>query len=253
MPTEARDATVAPRATPAERVAAWAVHVYTACGALTALAALVAAAGGRFAAAFGWLWLAVAIDATDGTFARAARVKQVLPHFDGAKLDDIVDYLTFVLVPIFVMLQAGILEGALGVVAATAATLASAYRFCHSAAKTADHFFTGFPSYWNIVALYLYVFEPAPAVSAALVLVLAALVLVPLRFIYPSRMPTLRRSSVGLGVVWAVLVGILVLRLESRPKTLAAVSLYYPLYYTLASFALDWESRRAARRARGVN
>ena len=158
---------------------AWAVHFYTACGAVTALVSLCAIAAGRIPEAMWWLYVAVFIDATDGTAARAVKVKQVLPQFDGAKLDDIVDYLTFVLVPIFFLLQTGLLAGTPGVLAAGAAVLASAYRFCSADAKTPDAFFTGFPSYWNIVGLYFYVFELPPAACAAVTGLLVFLVLEP--------------------------------------------------------------------------
>jgi len=234
----------------AQRTAAWAVHLYTATGALTALAALIETTRGRVPAAFGWLYLAVAIDASDGALARAARVKEVIPEFDGAKLDDIVDYLTFVLVPVFLMLQCGLLVGWSGGLAAAAAALASAFRFCHASAKTADHFFTGFPSYWNVVALYLYVFEAPPAVSAVVTMSLAALVIVPLRFIYPSRTPALRPLSIGLGLVWAGLVAAILARLPERSPGLATLSLFYPIYYTIVSFVLDWLSRRHRARVR---
>jgi len=230
---------------PPGRVAlAWLVHLYTALGAVTALVSISAIAGGRIAEAMWWLYVAVFIDATDGTAARAVGVKQVLPGFDGAKLDDIVDYLTFVLVPMFFLLQTGLLQGTAGTLAAGAAVLASAFRFCSSDAKTPDAFFTGFPSYWNIVGLYLWVFEVPPAACAALTAALALLVLVPLRFIYPTRMPTLMGWTIGLGVAWSVLVGIVLLRLPERATTVAAISLAYPAYYTLASFWLDWKSRR---------
>jgi phosphatidylcholine synthase len=241
----AAETSARPRASVARRAAAWAVHLYTATGTLAALAALVATTRGHFAVAFWCLYVAVAVDATDGALARAARVKEVVPEFDGAKLDDIVDYLTFVLVPVFLMLHAGLLEGYWGGLAAAAATLASAFRFCHASAKTADHFFTGFPSYWNVIALYLYVFEASPAFSAALTIVLAALVIVPLRFIYPSRTPQLRSLSIGLGVVWGLLLAIVLVRLPQRATVIAASSLFYPVYYTLVSFWLDWRSRRS--------
>jgi phosphatidylcholine synthase len=240
----AADLTERSIASPARRAAAWAVHLYTASGALAALAALLETTRGAVPAAFGWLYLAVVIDATDGTLARAARVKEYVPEFDGAKLDDIVDYLTFVLVPIFVMLQCGLLVGWSGGVAAVAATLASAYRFCHAAAKTPDHFFTGFPSYWNVVALYLYVFDAPPPLCAAITTVLALFVIVPLRFIYPSRTPNLRPLSLTLGIVWAALLAVVLLELPDRSTGLAAVSLFYPAYYTVVSFILDWRSRR---------
>ena len=238
-----------PAASAARRAACWAVHVYTATGALAALGALVATTRGSLEIAFGLLAVAVVVDATDGTFARAARVKEVVPHFDGSKLDDIVDYLTFVLVPIFVMLQIGLLAGPLGWIAAGAAVLASAIRFCRADAKTVQHFFTGFPSYWNIVAFYFFLYDAPPSLCGVIILVLAALVLAPLRFIYPSRTPRLRGWSIGLGCVWALMIIVVILRLPERSLGLATISLAYPAYYTLASFYLDWDDRQQARQA----
>ncbi|HEY8516980.1 MAG TPA: CDP-alcohol phosphatidyltransferase family protein [Candidatus Binatia bacterium] len=223
--------------------ACWAVHFYTASGALTAFASLHAIFHDDLRAAFLWLYVAVVIDSTDGMLARLAGVKRYLPYFDGAKLDDIVDYLTFVVVPIVLMVQIGTLASTLGLFAACAALLASAYRFCHADAKTPDHYFTGFPSYWNIVALYLWVFDAPPEVSAWIVVVLAVLVFVPLRFIYPSRMTVLRKPTIVLGVVWAVMVAVVLLRVPTRSAWLAALSMFYPAYYTLLSFYLQWRGR----------
>lgn len=231
-------------ASPLRVAACWSVHLLTATGTLTALGALHAVFQGDARTAFFWLYVAVAIDAVDGALARRARVKEVLPFFDGAKLDDIVDYLTFVLVPIVLLVETGFLVGWLGMTAAGAALVASAYRFCHSEAKTADHFFTGFPSYWNIVALYFFVFALEPLVCAFVTLGLAALVLAPLRFLYPSRMTRLRALTVGLGIVWAILVAMILLRLPERAVGLATLSLAYPLYYTLLSFYLQWRGSR---------
>lgn len=216
--------------------ACWAVHFYTASGAVAAFAALHAVVAGDVRTAFWWLYAAVAIDASDGMLARLADVKRHLPHFDGAKLDDIVDYLTFVLVPIVLMVEAGMLQGAFGIGSACLALLASAYRFCHADAKTADHYFTGFPSYWNIVALYLYVFATGPTICAVLTFGLALAVFAPLRFLYPSRMSWLRASTVGLGLLWGAAVAAVLLLLPERATTLAAISLAYPAYYTLLSF-----------------
>lgn len=227
-------------ASPLRLAACWAVHLYTATGVVAAFAATLAVFSGKPRTAFLWLYVAVAIDASDGALARLARVKEYLPQFDGAKLDDIVDYLTFVFVPVVLLVETRFLEGPLGLLAAAAALLASAYRFCHVAAKTSDHFFTGFPSYWNVVALYLYVYESGPLASAVLTLILAALVLAPLRFLYPSRTPWMRSWTVGLGIVWAVAVAMILLRLPERATTLATVSLAYPLYYSLLSFYLQW-------------
>jgi phosphatidylcholine synthase len=222
------------------RTACWAVHAYTASGALAALAAMLEVTRGGVRAAFLWLSIAVAVDATDGFLARAARVKDFLPHYDGAELDDIVDFLTFVVVPLFLLIETGYLAGASGITVACFAVLASAFRFCHADAKTPDHFFTGFPSYWNVLALYLYVFDASQGASRLITLGLALAVFAPLRFIYPSRTVALRTWTIALGVVWAVIVIAVVLALPERARTLAAVSLAYPLYYTVVSLALQF-------------
>lgn len=228
------------RPSPLRLVACWAVHAYTASGAVCAFAALHAVFARDVPVALWWLYVAVVVDASDGVLARLAQVKRYLPQFDGAKLDDIVDYLTFVVVPIVLLVEIGLLRGTLGMVAACSALLASAYRFCHADAKTADHYFTGFPSYWNVVALYFYVFETDPLWCALATLVLAALVFAPLRFLYPSRMSWMRATTVGLGIVWGFAVAAILLLLPERATGLALGSLAYPAYYTLLSFYAQW-------------
>ena len=229
------------------RAAAWAVHAYTASGALIAFAALLAIASGDFRSAFLWLYLATAIDATDGILARAFDVKGRLPQVDGARLDDIIDYLTFVFVPFALMHAAGLLVGRVGLCATAVALLASALRFCHSDAKTTDHFFTGFPSYWNVIALYLYVFAFPPGASALLIGILGLLVLAPLRFLYPSRMTWMRTPTVVLGVVWGLALLVVLWRLPTRSLWLASASLFYPAYYTGLSFYMQWTGAGRAR------
>ncbi len=99
---------------------------------------------------------ATVVDATDGVLARAADVERLTPGLDGARLDDIVDYVTFVFLPMLVVYRSGLVGGVPGFLTVSIVLLSSAYGFAFSDAKTGDHFFTGFPSYWNIVALYLY-------------------------------------------------------------------------------------------------
>jgi phosphatidylserine synthase len=86
---------------------AWIAHLYTALGVLCALAATLAVVQSDYRAAFLWLGLQIFIDATDGALARALNVKERLPQFDGARLDDIIDYLTYVFVPVLLTLHAG--------------------------------------------------------------------------------------------------------------------------------------------------
>src|SRR4029079_2333886 len=174
------------------RPVAWMVHAYTASGAVLALAMTVALIQASYRTAFLLMVAATVIDGTDGLFARMARVKDETPEFDGARLDDIVDYLTFVFVRALLFLQAGLLPSGWGGVAAAAMLLSSAYGFAAADAKTDDYFFTGFPSYWNIAALYVYAAQLSPIVNALILLLLSAMVFVRIGYVYPSRTPELR-------------------------------------------------------------
>ena len=222
------------------------VHAYTASGAAIAFLALVASNQGDIRTAFILLWVAMAIDCSDGTLARAARVKEVVPEFDGARLDDIVDYLTYTFVPIAMAHHAGLLpDGNAGLVAGALPLLASTYGFCRTDAKTDDHFFKGFPSYWNIVVLYFFLLDTSPTVNAAILATLAALVFAPMRYSYPSRNPAGRWGTFTLGPVWAVWVLYLMLQLPAVSPAQAWASLYFPAYYIGLSMYLDWTSPRA--------
>jgi len=180
----------------------------------------------------------VVIDASDGTLARAARVKQVLPWFDGDRLEDIVDYLNYVLVPCLLLIRAGLLPERDAAWLAAVPMLASAYGFCRKEAKTADHFFLGFPSYWNIVALYLYVMETPLWFNGFLILALSVLVFVPIKYVYPSRSPAFRGLTIALGIVWGVLILAMIHYLPTPPRLVVFSSLAFPAYYTVLSFWL---------------
>jgi phosphatidylcholine synthase len=224
---------------------AWAVHAYTATGALAAFAAVLAVFDDRYRAAFALLVLATMIDATDGVLARLARVKDVTPNFDGARLDDIVDYLTFVFVPMLLLYRSGELPARWAAVPVAAVLLSSAYGFCAMDAKTDDGFFTGFPSYWNIVAVYLYAARLGPDVSAGILLLLSVLVFVRNRYVYPTRTPVLRGLTIALGAVWGGMMLAMIAWMPDVPGALVIVSLFFPVYYAVLSFMLD--ARRGLR------
>jgi phosphatidylcholine synthase len=204
-------------------------------GAVFGLLALVAIAQGEWQTALIWMAATMVVDGLDGTLARWAAVKEVLPGFDGALLDNMVDYFTFVVVPAFFLYRAPILPSGWSLAAASAILLASAYQFCQVDAKTEDHFFTGFPSYWNIVAFYLLFLEFPPTAALAVVAALCTLVFVPFRYAYPSRTPTLRSLTLVLTVGWGgvCLAALLVYPDGHRP--LAWLSLLYLPYYLAVS------------------
>jgi phosphatidylcholine synthase len=225
----------------------WLAHLYTALGAVLALAATFAVFEGRFREVFLLLGVATFVDTTDGWLARALRVKERLPGYDGARLDDIVDYLTYVFVPVLLIVRADLLPGGWAFAVGSLVLLASAYGFGQAEAKVSatDHFFTGFPSYWNIVAFYLYVWRLPAGVSAVLLSVLALLVFVPIRYVYPSRTRTLKVPTLVLGAVWAVAVTVAIWRLPATDGPWVPLSLVFPVYYTALSLYLHARDRSA--------
>jgi phosphatidylcholine synthase len=126
--------------------------------------------------------------------------------------------------------------------------LASSYQFCRVDAKTEDHAFLGFPSYWNVVAFYAVVLDLAPAVVAAVLVVCSVLVFVPVRYLYPSRTAALRGLSLVLTAVWLVTYAVLLVQVPDPAPVVVALSLAYLVYYVAVSL---WLTARAARRRRG--
>jgi phosphatidylcholine synthase len=235
----------ADRPTLARRSCAWAVHAYTASGTVAAFVATIAIIDRNYRLAFFLMVLATAIDATDGLLARLARVKDVTPRFDGARLDDIVDYLTFVFVPILLLYHAGNLPSGWGALVVGSVLLSSAYGFASTDAKTEDYFFTGFPSYWNIIALYLHASGLPVAANAAILLALAALVFVRIGYVYPTRTPVLRGVTNVLCALWGLMVVAIIWTLPDVPRTLLIASLFFPVYYVVLSLTLN--ARRGRR------
>lgn len=220
---------------------AWGVHIYTAIGGILGMFALYAAADGHTRRAFVLLVICMLIDATDGILARRFRVKDVLPDFDGAMMDNVIDMLTFVWVPVFIMWQAELLPHPLWT---AVPLLAGLYAYGQVNMKSDDNFFMGFPSYWNVIALYLYWLQPAAFIAVLLVLVPAVLTFIPTRYLYPSRNYIFWRLTWSLGVVWFIL--IFVLLAQTPPNiTLIYISLFYPVYYLVMSFYIDFRLRRA--------
>jgi len=217
----------------------WLVHFYTASGAVLAFMAVIATFDARYRTAFLYLIAATVVDATDGMLARRAGIPGATPNFDGARLDDIVDYLTFVFVPMLILYRAGDLPDGWGIWIVAAVLLSSGYGFASLDAKTSDYFFTGFPSYWNIVALYLHAARTPDRVNAVVLLAFVVLVFVRIGYVYPSRTPVLRGLTNALGAIWAVMMVLVVFRLPEAPRSLLIASLFFPVYYAVLSFWLN--------------
>jgi phosphatidylcholine synthase len=183
----------------------FAVHVLTAAGAALALLALLAAVRGAFDVMFLCLGIALVVDGIDGTIARALKVAELLPRWSGDVLDLVVDFVTYVFVPAYAIAAGGVLPPWLGPPAGMVIVMTGAIYFADRSMKTADNYFRGFPTLWNVVAFYLFVLKPAPWLAALLVALLAVLTFVPFRFLHPFRVARLRVVSMGAVVLWALL------------------------------------------------
>ena len=230
-------------------IAAWLVHLYTASGIVFALLAVLELCAPQPDArlVFVWLMVAVLIDATDGPLARRVEVKRRLPHIQGRTIDDIVDYLTFTFIPLLLVARMGwVPEPVLLFVAP--ALMTSLLGFANSGAKDeAGGFFLGFPSYWNIVALYLGVFAQwwPLMVNGIIVLLLAALTVAPVGFIYPNLAPRRWKGAIMAGgAVWLVLLLAMLPSYPAVPGRLVVASLIYPLFYVVVSL-YEWSRRKS--------
>jgi phosphatidylcholine synthase len=232
------------------KLLAWFAHAYTGLGLVCASGIFVLIVRGgdeSFRAAFALMILATAIDATDGLLARKVRVSEVLPGFDGGKLDDLIDFLTYTCLPLALIWRAGLLpdEWQVWLLAPLAA---SAYGFCQAEAKTADHYFLGFPSYWNIVAFYVYLLRMPAAWTLALLLALALLTFVPSRYLYPSRGGgRWDRLTNVLAGLWVMALLPILWSWPTTPRWLVVASLAFPAYYMLLSWAISIRRWRSGR------
>jgi phosphatidylcholine synthase len=232
----------------------WCVHFYTALGlvAAAAIAVLLVRSGPEaFRSAFLLMVAATLIDATDGTLARWIHIKEVLPGFDGRRLDDLVDFLTYTFLPLLLIWRAHLLPEN-GAILLLLPLLASAYGFCQSSAKTDDGHFLGFPSYWNVVAFYLYALQPLPdGFALGVVILFALLTFVPSRYLYPSQRGKLNRATVLLGAAWVVLlVWILWTMPNESTRPLTLLSLFFPIWYLAVSWIISVRFWRRKRRRR---
>ena len=225
------------------RLVAWAVHGFTAFGAVLGFAALMAAGQGEAAACFAFLGVALVVDGVDGTFARAAKVREALPGIDGAALDLVIDYLTYVLVPAVFVVWFDLLPRGLGMAGAAWMLVTSLYCFANTGMKSADHYFVGFPAIWNVVVLCLWLLGLGPAVNAAVVFALGVLTFVPVKFLHPLRVRALLPLNALATAAWLASAAWLVAAHPARPDLPFAVWLAAGAYYVAVS---AWRTVRGA-------
>lgn len=178
------------------------VHTLTAFGGVLGLFALLAACQRDWVGAFAWLGAALIVDGVDGPLARAVEVKKALPRFSGEDLDHVVDYLTYVTVPAFIVALSSVVPDGLRLPLAGAMMLVSLYHFADTESKTADGYFVGFPAIWNVVVLYCFVLDLPQFAAAALIGICAILTFIPLRWVHPLRVRRFRPLTFAILLAW---------------------------------------------------
>jgi phosphatidylcholine synthase len=210
---------------------AFSVHIFTALGAVLALFALLAAIEHDWTKMFWFLGAALFVDGIDGTFARKLDVAQRLPRWSGDVLDLVVDFLTYVFIPAFVVVASGLLPPVAAIPCAVAIIISGALYFADREMKTKDNYFSGFPAVWNVPVFYLLLLKPDPWIAAAAIAALAAATFLPVPFVHPFRVARLRVLTIALLAVWSVLAFVAVLR-DMMPGPwitagLCAIAIYF--------------------------
>lgn len=211
-----------------KRGIAWAVHAFTTCGIVAGFLALVAVLKGDAVAAFMWLGVALFVDGVDGSLARKARVREYTPNFDGASLDLVIDYFTYVAVPALMVYWFNMVPldwlfsgTTWSLIAAVLIMAVSCYTFANVGMKSEDYYFVGFPAIWNVVVLYFYVLDTGWAINLFVILGLSILTFVPVKFVHPLRVTHWRNITIPMTVLWAAMTLSLVLSSrENTPKDL---------------------------------
>jgi phosphatidylcholine synthase len=196
------------RPVPVQRAAGFSVHVFTASGGAVALLALYAAIERDFSTCFAWLGLALFIDGIDGTLARAARVTETAATIDGVVLDLVVDFLTYVLVPVVAVWRSDLMPTSVAFWIGLIVTIASAMYFADTRMKTADNWFRGFPALWNVFVLYLFVLRLPWLVNAAALLAATAMMFAPVVFVHPLRVMKMRYVTIAVTIAWFALASV---------------------------------------------
>ena len=215
------------------------IHVLTALGAVPALLALRAAHEADWRMMFVWLGVALVVDTVDGPLARLFDVKTVLPRFSGERLDLIVDYLTYVAIPAFVLTETDLLPELSRLPAAIAILLSGLFHVSDVNSKTADGFFVGFPAIWNIVLLYLFALGLPPAAALGVVAVLVGLTFLPILYVHPFRVARLRLLTGLVTVLWAGAAAVAIASPFPSPLWVQIALLAAAGYFTTVGF---WRS-----------
>ena len=224
-----------PTGTHMSRLFAWGVHAFTMSGLVFASLAVLSIIHDEIGWMWVWLAIALVVDGIDGTFARRARVKEVIPWFDGSVVDIVIDYLTWTFIPA-VFMYVALPMGPRPLAGLLMALILSSSMFCYANKqwKSTDYYFVGFPAAWNIVALMFYVLQTPAVFNIIVTLIFVVLTLVPTHYAHPARVKRFRALNIGAVAVWFLATCWLVAIYPHRPLSLVAVIVVSGGWFLLA-------------------
>jgi phosphatidylcholine synthase len=219
-------------------VMAYGVHVFTALGAALGFLALASAISGNVVACFAWLGVALLVDAADGPLARRFNVSETASRYDGATLDLVVDFITYVFVPAAILLRAEVMPHPYGLLAGMLITIGSALYFADTGMKTEDWWFRGFPACWNVVVFYIVVFTPPAWLSLSIVVAFTAMMFLPVVFVHPVRVKRWRMVTMAVLVIWCIAAASAIFVENLKPHIVTKSVLLFGAVYFLGLGAL---------------
>ncbi|MDC0037639.1 phosphatidylcholine/phosphatidylserine synthase [Alphaproteobacteria bacterium] len=186
-----------------DKIAAWAVHGFTASGAVLGFLAIISIFNNDLVGAFLWLGLALLIDGLDGSLARKIGVTDKTPNIDGSALDLVIDYLNYVIIPALMIYWFQFVPPGWEVYIPAGIFAVSLYTFANINMKTSDYYFSGFPAVWNIVVLYFYILGTNLWINLVVIIILYILTFVPIKFVHPLRVKDLRNYTIFATILWS--------------------------------------------------
>jgi len=185
------------------KIAAWAVHGFTASGAVLGFLAIISILNNDLVGAFLWLGLALLIDGIDGALARKVGVLDKTPNIDGSTLDNVIDYLNYVIIPALMIYWFQMVPNGWEIILPAGMFAVSLYTFANINMKTNDYYFSGFPAVWNIVVLYFYILNTHPIINVIIILLLFIFTFIPIKFVHPLRVKKIRNLTIFCTVLWS--------------------------------------------------
>lgn len=230
-----------------KHIFAYSVHLFTASGVVLSFFSLLSIINGRFIEAFYYNAAAVFVDSVDGFMARRANVKQYAVRIDGALMDNIIDFITYTLMPALFIMFTPFIGEPFKLATISGILLSSIFQFSNTQAKTKDHYFLGFPSYWNIVVLYLWIWNLPVFINVLIIWSLVILSFVPIKFIYPSRLDFfskkiwLRNAFFSATVAWGIATFAMLMLYPNIPAWGHVAVIAYVVWYTALSLMKTFE------------